>query len=107
MLLRPTLAAAAPRPPLTQLARGYREAGRPFTRRSKLREAQAQVVETAQTTKGKVGGECQDLSGVVSSHQQCVQSEVKVFIVADNVKAVFFPPRYQLRFINLLFMLPA
>ena len=54
MLLKPSLA-AAPRTPLTQLARGFREAGRPFTRRSKLREAQAQVVETTQTTKGKIG----------------------------------------------------
>lgn len=58
VLLRPTLAAAAPRPPLAQLARGYREPGRPFARRSRLREAQAQMAETAaQTTKGKVGGE--------------------------------------------------
>lgn len=56
VLLRPTLAAAAPRPPLAQLARGYREGGRPFARRSRLREAQAQMAETAQTTKGKVGG---------------------------------------------------
>lgn len=56
VLLRPTLAAAAPRPPLAQLARGYREPGRPFARRSRLKEAQAQVVETAaQATKGKVG----------------------------------------------------
>ncbi|XP_050687969.1 growth hormone-inducible transmembrane protein-like isoform X3 [Eriocheir sinensis] len=56
VLLRPTLAAAAPRPPLAQLARGYREPGRPFARRSRLREAQAQVAETAaQATKGKVG----------------------------------------------------
>lgn len=54
VLLRPSLA-AAPRTPITQLARGYREAGRPFARRSRLREAQAQVVETAQTTKGKIG----------------------------------------------------
>ncbi|KAG0719518.1 hypothetical protein GWK47_050317 [Chionoecetes opilio] len=54
IMLRPSLS-AAPRTPLTHLVRGYREAGRPFTRRSKLREAQAQVAQTTQTTKGKIG----------------------------------------------------
>ncbi|MPC38534.1 hypothetical protein E2C01_032043 [Portunus trituberculatus] len=54
VLVRPSLS-AAPRTPLTLLTRSYRDAGRPFTRRSRLREAQSKVVETTQTTKGKIG----------------------------------------------------
>ncbi|XP_045611430.2 growth hormone-inducible transmembrane protein [Procambarus clarkii] len=41
--------------PCTPLIRGYREAGRGFTRRSRVKEVQAQTIEVSKSIKGKIG----------------------------------------------------
>ncbi|XP_042214967.1 growth hormone-inducible transmembrane protein-like isoform X2 [Homarus americanus] len=45
----------APKSPFTPVVRGYREAGRGFTRRSRLREMEAQTVQATKSVTGKIG----------------------------------------------------